>query len=100
MSKKNKVYVDEDLEELIPMFMENRNQDISDLREMLENEEYEQIEELGHKIKGSGGGYGFDRVTDLGRAIEKAAAKEKFAELQNLIEEFAEHIDKVEIIYE
>ncbi len=100
MSEKNKVYVDKDLKELIPMFLENRSQNINELRELMEEKKFDEIENLGHKIKGSGGGYGFDRVTDLGRAIEKAAAEEKFDELQELIDEFSEHIEKVEIIYE
>ena len=96
----NKVYVDKDLKELIPMFLENRSQNINELKELMKEKKFDEIENLGHKIKGSGGGYGFDRVTDLGRAIEEAAAEEKFHELQGLIDEFAEHIDRVEIIYE
>ena len=100
MNENNKVYVDKDLKELIPMFLENRSQNINELKELLEEKKLAEIENIGHKIKGSGGGYGFDRVTDLGRAIEKAAAEEKHDKLQKLIDEFAEHMDKVEIIYE
>ena len=100
MNENNRVYVDKDLKELIPMFLENRSQDISKLKNLLANKKYNEIEDLGHKIKGSGGGYGFDRVTNLGRKIEKTAALKNFSKLEALIDEFAEHMDKVEIIYE
>ncbi|SDM29131.1 Hpt domain-containing protein [Halarsenatibacter silvermanii] len=98
--EKNIVHVDEDLKELIPMFLENRRQNIEDLQKLLAEKNYEEIEKLGHKIKGSGGGYGFDRVTELGRDIEEAAAAEDHSSLQKSIEELAEYMEGVEIVYE
>ena len=98
--QENIVYVDSDLKELIPMFLENRADNIAELKKLLKEENYEGIEKLGHKIKGSGGGYGFDKVTDLGREIEQAAAAGNTKKLRDLIEELAEHMDKVEIKYE
>ena len=98
--QENIVYVDSDLKELIPMFLENRAQNIEELEKLLTDNNYEDIEKLGHKIKGSGGGYGFDRVTELGREIEQAAAAENAEKLHDLIEELAEYMDKLEIKYE
>ncbi|WP_143422997.1 Hpt domain-containing protein [Halarsenatibacter silvermanii] len=94
------VNVDKDLKDLIPMFMENRSSDIGNFKEMLKNDNFDEIEELAHKIKGSGGSYGFDRMTELAREIEKAAECRNEDRIAELIAEFEEHLNKVEIVYE
>ncbi|UMZ72671.1 Hpt domain-containing protein [Natranaerofaba carboxydovora] len=97
---KNTVYVDEDLKELIPDFMENRYEDIKKLKSSISTKDYEDIRKLGHTIKGVGGGYGFDYVTELGYKIEEAAKNGDEDLLNELIFELENHLDNVEIVYE
>ncbi len=100
MGEKIKVKVDEDLREIIPVFMKSRREDISELKKMLDEEQFKEIEKRAHRIKGAGGGYGFDRVTELGRKMEKAAGEKDRKNLEELIAEFAEYMERVEIVYE
>lgn len=95
-----KAYVDQDLKVLIPQFMENREEEIEELKVMLEEKNFSEIKNLGHAIKGTGGGYGFDKITDLGLEIEEAAKREDKADLKDLILELEEYIENVEIIYQ
>ena len=74
----NIVEIDGELKEIIPWYLDNRKKDIEQITQSLEKEDYETIHRLGHSMKGSGGGYGFDQITMLGKAIEQAA-KEKNA---------------------
>ena len=97
---KNTVYVDEDLKELIPDFLENRSEDIKELKSAISTKDFEAIRKIGHTIKGVGGGYGFDYVTELGQKIEEAAKKSDEDLLNELILELENHLDNVEIVYE
>ena len=56
------VVVDDDLQDLIPDYLEGRRKDIAAIRSALERDDLESIRSIGHKMKGSGGGYGFDRL--------------------------------------
>jgi len=46
---------------------------VTSVREATGRNDLEAIRILGHTMKGSGGGYGFDRITEIGRQLEEAA---------------------------
>ena len=97
---KNKVYIDRDLEFLIPQFLENREEDIQNLEKLLKQAEYDQIRIIGHSLKGSGGGYGFDYLTEVGSEIEKEAELKNKKKINVLINELKDYLNNIEIIYE
>ena len=97
---KNKVYIDPDLEFLIPQFLENREEDIKNLERLLKESEFDRIRIIGHSMKGSGGGYGFDYLTELGSQIEKNAELKNSDKLNNLISELKDYLNNIEIIYQ
>ena len=72
-SGKIMVHVDPELADLIPGYLANRQKDIVAIYDAIEKRDLETIRILGHSMKGSGGGYGFDAITDIGAALEKAA---------------------------
>ena len=94
------VHVDEEIEDLIPGFLDNRWKDVEILRSALGKGDYETIRSLGHKMKGAGGGYGFDYITDLGFALENAANEQSTDEIQKQIKELSHYLDHIEVIYE
>jgi len=94
------VHVDEEIEDLIPGFLENRRKDLIALKEALAKGDHESISRLGHKMKGTGGGYGFDLITDLGVSIEEAAKEKNNDEIQKRIHELFHFLENVEVIYE
>lgn len=67
------VYVDEELQELIPGYLERKKQDVKAILEALDQSDFDTLKIKGHTLKGSGGGYGFDELTAIGAAIENAA---------------------------
>ena len=94
------VHVDAELEDLIPGFLENRQEDIRSIREALEKDDYETIRTLGHSMKGSGGGYGFDGITDIGLHIENAAKEKNVEEIRRWLGELLHYLERVEVVYE
>lgn len=97
---KNIVIVDCDLEDLIPGFINNRLQDVSTILAAAAAEDYETIRIIGHTLKGIGGGYGFDRITELGAAIEQAGKLGDAEQARQLAGQIKAYLDGVEIRYE
>lgn len=98
--KKIMVTVDEDLEELIPGFLKNRTADVQLLKDAIEAGDIGKIQSIGHSLKGVGGGYGFDHLSELGAKIEIAAKEKNVGEINELTEEMADYMTRVEVVYE
>ena len=94
------VQVDPDLEDLIPMFMDNRHKDIEAIRSALESGDYETIRSLGHSMKGSGGGYGFHGVSKLGALLEEAAKNGDEPSMRQHLESLVLYMDRVRLVTE
>lgn len=63
---------DPEIAKLVPEFLANRRADVGKLRGHIEAGEFEAIRTIGHKMKGTGRGYGFPRISEIGRALESA----------------------------
>ena len=94
------VRVDSDLEDLIPGFVENRHKDIQSIAEALAQNDFAAIAKLGHTMKGVGGGYGFDAITDIGRLIEQAAKDKNPQKVKALLSELSDYLKRIEIVFE
>jgi len=94
------VRVDPDLLDLIPGFLDNRRKDISAIQEALARGDFETVRILGHSMKGAGGGYGFDAITDIGAALEQAAKNADRDEIRKQIDELSTYLDRVEVMYD
>ena len=97
--EKIKVQVDEDLEDLIPGFLENRNTDVNKLKTALDSGNFADLTSIGHSLKGVGGGYGFDQMSELGAAIESAAKAEDADTVRDKINLLEDYLQRVEIEY-
>lgn len=94
------VKVDSDLEDIIPGFLQNRQSDIEAILEALDKDDYESIRILGHNMKGAGGGYGFEVITDIGSAIEQAAKNNDADEIKRSLDELSTYLEQIEIVFE
>ena len=95
-----KVKVARDLEDLIPVFMSNRKKELDTLRVALAAADFEQLRQLGHRMKGVGNSYGFSHVSTLGKHIEEGARSGDRGALEAHIGEYAEYLAKVQIVFE
>jgi HPt (histidine-containing phosphotransfer) domain-containing protein len=94
------VIVQKDLEDLIPVFMSNRRKEIETLRLALANADFEQLRQLGHRMRGVGNSYGFDLISEIGKQVEDGAAAGDRAGIASCIAEYFEYISTVQISYE
>jgi HPt (histidine-containing phosphotransfer) domain-containing protein len=96
----NKVVVDKDLEDLIPVFMGNRHKEVDSLRIALAAADFEQLRHLGHRMKGVGVSYGFDRISVFGKQVEDGARSGDRAGIETTITEYRDYLASVQVVYE
>ena len=94
------IQVDEDIIDLIPRYIENRWSDIRTIEIALERGDFETVRNLGHGMKGSGGGWGMDQVGDIGQGIEEAAKAQDPDETRQWLDKLADFLERVEVIPE
>jgi CheY-like chemotaxis protein len=94
-----RVNVDRDIESLIPTFLDNRATDIVKLKTAITDQDTAAIKKLGHILKGIGGGYGFDFITDIGRDIENAGRQGDIVKTEKLTVQMEEMLKNLEIIF-
>ncbi len=98
--EKIKVSVDPEIMDLIPGFLDNREKDIRSMLKALENGDYKTIRTLGHSMKGSGGGYGFDAIGDIGSLLEQEAESRNIEGIRRGIDELSTYLERVDVVYE
>ena len=99
-SEKIRIHVDPDLQDLIPDYLKSRKNDLLVYQQALEKGDFDSIGVLGHSMKGSGGGYGIDDLSSIGRAIEKAAKNRDKESVHKSIIDLTEFLNKLEVVYD
>jgi HPt (histidine-containing phosphotransfer) domain-containing protein len=99
MNEKIVVQVPRDLAELIPLFLETRQQDISGLFLGLASNDFESLRVIGHSMRGTGSSFGFDQISSMGAAIEDAALVRDAQTIKSQLVQFQTFLSCAEIKY-
>lgn len=94
------VLVPRELETLIPVFLANRARELEALRAALAAADFAQLREIGHRMRGVGASYGFERISSLGTQIEVGARSQDRAAVAKPIEAYATHLRSLRVVYE
>ena len=94
------VHVDPELADLIPGYLANRKMDIAAIREAVGKKDLDTVRIIGHSMKGSGGGYGFQTITDIGMLLEKAAQERRNDGIRVQLERLDDYLRQIEIVYD
>jgi HPt (histidine-containing phosphotransfer) domain-containing protein len=92
------VQVDPDLKDLVPEFLRHQHDDVRTLRDVLACSDWPTVRRLGHQLRGSGGGYGFDAITDIGHRLESAARVGDGAAVGMWTDDLADYLDRVVVV--
>ncbi|MEC7135732.1 MAG: Hpt domain-containing protein [Candidatus Thermoplasmatota archaeon] len=65
--------------EMQEMYINHTSKELVSIMDNLETNSFDSLRTFGHNIKGSGGMYGFNEVTEIGAVIEAAAKDEDMA---------------------
>jgi HPt (histidine-containing phosphotransfer) domain-containing protein len=84
--------------DLIPVFLQNCRQNVIAMLAALGRGDFQTVEGLGHGMKGAGGSYGFQAITDIGAAVEQAAESGDTNASRKWVGELSRYLDRVEVI--
>ena len=93
------VYIDPDLEEIVPRFLDNRRKDVQILDSCIGKEQWDTIRLLGHRMKGDGGGYGFEAISAIGHDLEQAALRRDLLTIRERTQNLTQFLSRVRVVY-
>ncbi|CAE6687981.1 MAG: Hpt domain-containing protein [Nitrospira sp.] len=93
------VKVSQDLEAIVPGFLANRRRDLATIEACLKQGDLNTIRMLGHRMKGDGGGYGFDQISTIGDRLEQAAIAQDPVSIAAEVAHLTDFLAKVTVIY-
>ena len=90
--EKNIAKVEPELKDYMPTFVENRKNNIISIKKLLKKGNYKEIECLAHRLRGVGGLYGCEQITNIGYCIEEAAKNSDSEKIKEMINELSSYL--------
>ncbi len=81
---------------LAPRYLKNVEKELAKLKAAQAAEDYPSLQRIGHNLNGTGGSFGFPRITELGARIEQAAKDRAIDQIRPAIEELASYLAQVQ----
>jgi CheY-like chemotaxis protein/HPt (histidine-containing phosphotransfer) domain-containing protein len=82
--------------ERIPAYLQNCRQNVVTMQAALDQVDFETVKYLGHQMRGSGGAFGFQAITDIGAALQLAAENADAVASRRWVGELSSHLDHVD----
>jgi signal transduction histidine kinase/DNA-binding NarL/FixJ family response regulator len=83
------------LKPVIPAYLEKRRADVVKLKAALDLGDYDTVRTLGHQMAGSGAGYGFAKITEIGSDLEESALAGDTAQIREGIVQLEQFLSKI-----
>jgi HPt (histidine-containing phosphotransfer) domain-containing protein len=84
--------------QLIPIYLAKRREELGVLQDAVVKNDFEILQDLGHKMKGSGGSFGLDRISEIGGNMESSAKAQDLPAIEQEIAELMDYLDRVEVV--
>ena len=81
-----------------PAYLANCRHNIIVMNNALDRADFETVIILGHNLRGSGGGFGFQQITDIGAGLEHAAQDEDLSASRTWLNDLSLYLDSAEAI--
>jgi HPt (histidine-containing phosphotransfer) domain-containing protein len=94
------VHVDASFSPLVPKFITNRKKEVATMREALAAQDFDRVRKISHGMKGAGGSYGFDRITEMAAVIEQAAKTGAHDTIDRELTGLDSYLERVHVIFD
>ena len=85
----------EEVHELRSLYLDYLRGEVDTFRSLLVRKDLKGIRELGHRLKGSGGSYGFPHISGLGEIIQHLGPHIKWDEVETLFHRLEETYERI-----
>jgi len=86
--------IEQEMETLKGGYIANLREHHARIKQAIRNQNYNEIDNIGHSLKGSGSSYGFEEISRLGLEFERAAKQRNPEELRALNQRFLEFLEE------
>lgn len=93
------IEIDREIESIVPEFLEKRASDCGLVKSLVEKGNFSDIHTIGHRMKGAGGSYGFDGISEIGLTIEEAAVNGDGETIMAAVARLEEYLAAVTVVY-
>ena len=80
----------------IPAYLQKCRQNVIAMLNAVDRVDFETVTILGHQMRGSGGAFGFQAITDIGAALQEAAESADTEASRKWVGELSSCLDRVE----
>jgi HPt (histidine-containing phosphotransfer) domain-containing protein len=87
--------VQKTIAQLVPAYLERRTADVQVLEQALKRDDLPAIQRIAHNMKGTGSGYGFTKITDIGARMEAAAKSGRYSEVGVCLSDLTDFLNSV-----
>jgi CheY-like chemotaxis protein/HPt (histidine-containing phosphotransfer) domain-containing protein len=84
------------LADRIPAYLQNCRQNVVVMLDALDRVDFETVTSLGHQMRGSGGAFGFQAITDIGAALQEAAESADNDVSRRWVGELSNYLDGID----
>ena len=78
-----------------PAYLANCRLNVVAMQSALDKADFEAVTILGHNMRGSGGGFGFPGITEIGAGLERAAEKADMAATRKWVADLSVYLDRI-----
>lgn len=98
-SDKIPVVIDRELADIVPGYLDRRREELAVLREAVADRDFAALRVMGHNLKGTGGGYGFEPISDFGKRLEQAGLTGDLSGASAAIDALGAYLERIEVTY-
>jgi HPt (histidine-containing phosphotransfer) domain-containing protein len=80
----------------IPAYLQNCRKNVIAMSDALDRVDFKTVTFLGHQMRGSGGAYGFQNITDIGAALQHAGESADTDASRKWVGELSSCLDRIE----
>lgn len=80
--------------EILTRYLERRKKDLETCLSCLERENFQELEKVGHQLKGNGVTFGHAELSEIGSHLEEAAHERNLSDLESALKDFSLWINK------
>ncbi len=76
-------------------YFERRKTDLVSCYKSLETSDFAFLQNIGHQLSGNGISFGFDKLSEIGAALESAAQSKDIQKCRHLIDQFSSCVEEI-----
>lgn len=97
--ERNVVEVEEGMEDVVPRYLDKRRAEIAVYLAAVDRGDFDTVRNLGHKMKGTGAGYGFPPLTEIGGVLEQAAKAGETERIRESVRRLKDYVESIDLKY-